>query len=68
MSKSEAGKGSVYRSVDRAKYEYNYDRIFNKIPDCPICGESLDKWGGICVCTNKKCDGFHQILKGIKNG
>lgn len=59
-----AGKGSNYRPVNRAKYDYNYDKIFN--PPCPICEEPLDKWRGKYVCTNIKCQGFNNILKGIK--
>jgi hypothetical protein len=29
-SKHQAGKGSRYRPVDRAKWEENYERIFGK--------------------------------------
>lgn len=61
---NEAGKGSRYRLVDRARYEYNYDNIFN--PECPLCGEHLDKWRGKYVCQNVKCQGFNNLLKEIK--
>jgi len=61
---NEAGKGSRYRSVNRSKYDQNYCRIFN--PECPICGESLDRWQGKYVCKNVKCQGYNNILKGIK--
>ena len=30
MRKSEAGKGDLYRQVDRTKYESEYDRIFKQ--------------------------------------
>ena len=35
MVSSEAGKGSVYRPVDRKKYDRNYLRLYGKV--CPEC-------------------------------
>jgi len=36
MSKSEAGKGSFPRPVNKKKYARNYVRIFGQ--GCPMCG------------------------------
>jgi len=62
--KNQAGKGSQYRKVDKEKYDQNYRNIF--YPNCPICNEPLDKWRDKLVCINIKCDGYKNILKGVK--
>ena len=53
MSKSDAGKGGVYRPVNRKRYDFNYLRIFG------CCNQNL--------CPKRNYCGHYQIHAGKTN-
>jgi ribosomal protein L37AE/L43A len=59
---SSAGKGDVYRLVDRKKWDINYDAIYNP-PKCLKCRRRMVQWmvgQDMFYCKNLKCSEFSK--------
>lgn len=60
------GKGSVYRKVDRDKYNQNYDRIF-MTKKCTKCGKKYPKTKEYFIPSKRYKDGFGSWCRECKN-